>query len=120
MIRTKMVEYLRGADAQTKHTQVVFNFTLCPRNDGFSRCVTIRLSSMRRLNMMSECKIDRNQPLDELIRQWPSSISVFIRHDIHCVGCTLSHFHCLRDAARLHNIDEGFIVREIVEKSKSQ
>ncbi|MEX0347738.1 MAG: hypothetical protein AB3N20_22645 [Rhizobiaceae bacterium] len=75
---------------------------------------------MCRIDATQECKIDRLQPLDELMRQWPASIGVFIRHDIHCVGCTLSHFHCLRDAAYLHKLDEDLIVREIARASTNR
>ena len=70
--------------------------------------------------MKSDRKIDRNLPLDVLMRQWPASINVFIKLEIHCVGCALSPFHCLQDAARLHNIDEDVIVGEIIKSSETK
>lgn len=68
--------------------------------------------------MTTESEIDRDLPLDQLMQQWPVSIRVFIRRDIHCVGCTLAPFHSLRDAANLHGIDEDEVVREILELSR--
>ncbi len=65
--------------------------------------------------MNADGNIDPDLPLDELMRRWPSAVRVFIRHEIHCVGCTLSSFHCLRDAAVLHGVDEDMLVREILQ-----
>ncbi|MEZ5810146.1 MAG: hypothetical protein R3D45_01930 [Rhizobiaceae bacterium] len=64
--------------------------------------------------MHTDCDIDLDQPLEELMRQWPSAVPVFIRHNILCVGCALSSFHCLRDASALHGVDSRMIVREIL------
>jgi hybrid cluster-associated redox disulfide protein len=69
--------------------------------------------------MNADRHIDPDLPLDQLMRQWPSAVRVFIRHEIHCVGCTLAPFHCLRDASILHDVDEDMLVREILEASRS-
>ena len=61
--------------------------------------------------------IDPDQPLDQLMRQWPSAIRIFIENDIHCVGCSLAPFHCLKDAAEFHGIDEDTIARKIIAAS---
>ena len=60
-------------------------------------------------------ELDRDQTLDALMRQWPGAVGVFIRHGVHCVGCSLAPFHCLKDAAYLHGINEDRLAREITE-----
>ena len=68
-----------------------------------------------KLAMASRPELDRDQTLDALMRQWPGAVSVFIQNGIHCVGCSLSPFHCLKDAAQLHGVSEDWLAREIMD-----
>jgi hybrid cluster-associated redox disulfide protein len=40
----------------------------------------------------------------ELITQFPSSIAVFMKRKMLCVGCPASKFHTIEEAARIHGI----------------
>lgn len=40
----------------------------------------------------------------EIMRQWPSTIGVFIDLKLHCIGCPISIFHTLADAAIEHGV----------------
>ena len=42
--------------------------------------------------------------VDEIMRQWPSTIGVFIDLELHCIGCPIGTFHTLPDAALEHGI----------------
>lgn len=42
--------------------------------------------------------------VDEIMRQWPSTIGVFIDLQLHCIGCPIGTFHTLPDAALEHGI----------------
>lgn len=39
-----------------------------------------------------------------VLEKWPELISVFIRHKMACVGCSLSRFETVSDAAVVYNI----------------
>ena len=39
-----------------------------------------------------------------LVEQYPETISVFIHHRLHCVGCQISGLHTLTDTAREHAV----------------
>lgn len=41
----------------------------------------------------------------EIMARWPSTIRVFIAYRMHCVGCPISPFHTLVDAAEEHRND---------------
>lgn len=43
-------------------------------------------------------------PVAEIMSRWPSTISVFLRFHLHCVGCPIGAFNTLVDAAAEHHI----------------
>jgi hybrid cluster-associated redox disulfide protein len=49
-------------------------------------------------------QIEPNQTVDEVMRRWPSTIRVFIRFKMHCVGCPIATFHVVTDACREHDV----------------
>lgn len=51
--------------------------------------------------------------VDEVMRRWPSTIRVFLRHGMLCVGCPIAAFHTISDAAREHGLDEATLRREL-------
>ncbi|GIL02062.1 MAG: hypothetical protein BroJett030_19610 [Alphaproteobacteria bacterium] len=57
--------------------------------------------------------IDAAMPLDEVMRRWPATIAVVMRHRMLCVGCPIGAFHTLADACREHGVGEAALLREI-------
>ncbi|MHA6643286.1 DUF1858 domain-containing protein [Mesorhizobium sp. A623] len=51
--------------------------------------------------------------MDEMMRRWPPTIRVLVRHRMLCVGCPIASFHTLSDAAREHGMDEEALRREL-------
>jgi hybrid cluster-associated redox disulfide protein len=51
--------------------------------------------------------------MDEIMRKWPATIRVVIRHHMLCVGCPIAPFHTLADACREHGVDEAAFLRAI-------
>lgn len=49
----------------------------------------------------------------EIMRQWPSTIGVFIDLHLHCIGCPIGVFHTLADAAHEHGIKLAELVAEV-------
>lgn len=43
--------------------------------------------------------------LDEIMRRWPATIRVFIRHGMLCVGCPIAIFHTVADTCDAHDVD---------------
>ena len=48
--------------------------------------------------------IDSGQTVDEVMRRWPSTIRVFLRFRMHCVGCPIATFHLITDACEEHGV----------------
>jgi hybrid cluster-associated redox disulfide protein len=48
-----------------------------------------------------------------LLRRWPRTISVLLRHHMACVGCAMSTFDTLRDVADIYNLPFERFLAEI-------
>lgn len=53
--------------------------------------------------------------VDALMRLWPSTIGVMLRHDMLCVGCPVGPFHSISEASRAHALDEAGLVQALAE-----
>ena len=41
----------------------------------------------------------------EVLSQWPETIPIFLDRHMNCVGCSMSRFETVRDAAVNHHMD---------------
>jgi len=51
--------------------------------------------------------------MDEIMRAWPGTIRVILRHRMLCVGCPIAPFHSISDACREHGVDESLFLDDI-------
>lgn len=51
--------------------------------------------------------------MDEIMRRWPATIRVVLRHHLLCVGCPIATFHTVDDAIREHGLDGETFRREL-------
>ena len=62
--------------------------------------------------------IDPDMPLADLMTRWPTTIPVFLRHRMLCVGCLISPFHTVVDACAEYGLDEDAFVAELLEAAR--
>ena len=43
--------------------------------------------------------------VEQVLAVWPQTLPVFIRFHMLCIGCPITRFHTLREAALAHGID---------------
>jgi hybrid cluster-associated redox disulfide protein len=51
--------------------------------------------------------------VSDLLNDYPQAIPVFLNHHMACVGCSMSSFETLRDAARIYGIDPQEFMDEL-------
>lgn len=51
--------------------------------------------------------------MGEIMRAWPGTIHVVLKHRMLCVGCPIASFHAISDACREHGVDESLFLDEI-------
>lgn len=50
--------------------------------------------------------------VDQVVTRWPQTISVFLQHQMACVGCHMATFDTLEDVARIYGLSlDGFLGR---------
>lgn len=52
--------------------------------------------------------------MDQIMRRWPATIRVVLRHQLLCVGCPIAGFHTVDDAIREHGVDAERFRRELL------
>lgn len=65
--------------------------------------------------MEKKLKIDLNTTVAELMKAYPEVIPVFIRHNMMCVGCDMSTFETVQDAARNYGMDSDRFLTDLLE-----
>lgn len=53
----------------------------------------------------------------EIISRWPTTTRIFIDRRMHCVGCPISPFHNLLDAAEEHGLEYRELVAAVEEQA---
>lgn len=52
--------------------------------------------------------------MSEIMRLWPATIHVALRHGLLCIGCPIASFHTVDDAILEHDLDEEVFRRELL------
>lgn len=68
---------------------------------------------------MNPSAIDPDMSVDEIMRRWPATIRVMIRHRMLCIGCPIGIFHTVADAAAAHATDEAAFSSELLAAMRS-
>ncbi len=63
---------------------------------------------------MEPGSIDPDMSMDEIMRRWPATIRVLIRHGMFCIGCPIGMFHTVKDACAAHGVAEEAFSRELL------
>ena len=56
---------------------------------------------------------DPDMSMDEIMRKWPDTIGVLIKHGMLCVGCPIALFHTVTEACEEHDVDEEIFLGEL-------
>jgi hybrid cluster-associated redox disulfide protein len=47
-----------------------------------------------------------DQIVDDVMREVPPTIAVFLKYRMYCVGCPIAPFHSVAEACRAHGIEQ--------------
>ena len=57
--------------------------------------------------------LDPDLSMDKILRLWPATIRVLLRHKVLCIGCPLAVFHTVADAFTEHCLNDKAFVTEL-------
>lgn len=62
---------------------------------------------------MAERVITKEMPIGDVVRQYPTTIEVFMRHGLHCIGCAVAAFESIEEGATVHGIDIEALMNDL-------
>ena len=68
-------------------------------------------------------EITKDTKIGEVLEKHPETIEVFMKYDMHCIGCPARGMESIADGCRGHDFDEEKItalVKELNEKIKNK
>ena len=54
-----------------------------------------------------------DRTIEAILAEQPAAAHVFLRHGMACVGCSMSRFDTLAEAARIYGVPEAELLAEI-------
>ena len=57
--------------------------------------------------------ITKDIKIEEVVKQYPETMMVFMKHGLHCVGCHVSAFESVEDGAMSHGINVDALVDDL-------
>lgn len=61
--------------------------------------------------MKHKTKITKDMKIDEVLKKYPETVTVFAKHGFHCIGCVAASFESIEQGAVAHGVD----VEELIE-----
>lgn len=63
--------------------------------------------------MAEEVKITGDMAIGEVVNKYPSTINVFFKHGLGCVGCAVARFENIQQGAMAHGIDVDTLIADL-------
>ena len=57
--------------------------------------------------------IRKEMPIGEVVRKYPQTIEVFLRHGLMCFGCAVARFENVEQGALAHGIDVELLMQDL-------
>jgi hybrid cluster-associated redox disulfide protein len=62
---------------------------------------------------MAELLIKKEMPIGDVVKKYPETIPVFMRHGLYCLGCAIASFESIGEGAMAHGIDIEVLVADL-------
>ena len=57
--------------------------------------------------------ISKDDKIGEVVRKYPETIQVFLKHGLHCVGCGAAFFESIEQGATAHSIHLQELLKDL-------
>ncbi|MFY9175458.1 MAG: DUF1858 domain-containing protein [Peptococcia bacterium] len=58
-------------------------------------------------------KITKDMTITDVVRQYPESVDVFMKHGMSCLGCAAARFENISQGAQAHGIDVDKLIEDL-------
>ena len=63
--------------------------------------------------MQEQKIITADMPIGDVVQKYPSTIEVFFKHGLGCVGCAVARFENVAKGAMAHGIDVDTLIKDL-------
>ena len=63
--------------------------------------------------MQGQQVITAEMAIGDVIRKYPDTIHIFLKHGLGCVGCAVARFESIRQGAMAHGVDVDLLMRDL-------
>lgn len=60
-----------------------------------------------------QATITGEEPIGDVLKQYPQTLRVFLSHGLMCVGCAVARFENIRDGATAHGINVEALLKDL-------
>ena len=64
-------------------------------------------------SLKEKVAIIADMPIGDVIKKYPNTIGIFLRHGLMCVGCAVARFENIREGAQAHGIDVDALIQDL-------
>ncbi len=57
--------------------------------------------------------ITKDMPIGDVVREYPQTIEVFLRHGLMCFGCAIARFENVEQGAMAHGINVDTLMKDL-------
>ena len=57
--------------------------------------------------------ITGDEPIGQVLKDYPQTLRVFLSHGLMCVGCAVARFENIRDGATAHGINVEALLKDL-------
>jgi len=58
-------------------------------------------------------KITKDMKIEEVLRKYPKTVTVFAKHGFQCIGCAAASFESIEQGAATHGIDVEELIGDL-------
>jgi hybrid cluster-associated redox disulfide protein len=63
--------------------------------------------------MQEQQVITAEMAIGDVIRKYPDTIHIFLKHRLGCVGCAVAHFENIRRGAMANRVDVDVLMKDL-------
>jgi hybrid cluster-associated redox disulfide protein len=57
--------------------------------------------------------INKNMSIEDIVKRYPETVSIFERYGLGCVGCQAALFENIEQGAEVHGIDVQELIKDL-------
>ncbi len=62
---------------------------------------------------MPDRQVTKEMPIGDVVRKFPETIPVFMKHGLHCIGCAVAAFESIAEGAAAHGIQVDPLIDDL-------